>query len=463
MPSLFHSVTLDKDKCQGCTNCIKRCPTEAIRVRAGKAVILEEKCIDCGECIRTCPNHAKIAVADELSVLDRFEKTIALPAPSLFGQFSGSSVTVGQICQSLRLFGFDGVFPVAEAADHVSIATWMYCQEHNIRPLISAACPAIVQLIQVRFPELIPNLIKLEAPVEVAAKLAKEDACRRYNLPADRIGTVFITPCPAKVTELKVLGGTGRTYVDAIIPINVIYPYLVRNLGDAAKDSRCVHASISGFNWGRSGGEEEYMDDFTHVSVAGIHQAIDVLSEVEMGKFRDVDFLECQACPGGCVGGALTVVNPTLAKANLNGVLRRSKLAYRPEPERIHTIEKLYRQGFYHLREPVEPRPAMQLDEDLAKAVEKMRLMEKVLKSLPGLDCGSCGSPSCQALAEDIARGLATEADCVFKLREGVQVLAEELLDLAKRVPTSMTSDTEETDKNQSKSEETAGGEQASR
>ena len=40
MDTYFHSVRLDKDKCRGCTNCIKRCPTQAIRVRNGKAVII---------------------------------------------------------------------------------------------------------------------------------------------------------------------------------------------------------------------------------------------------------------------------------------------------------------------------------------------------------------------------------------------------------------------------------------
>jgi len=32
----YHSVTLDEEKCKGCTNCIKRCPAEAIRVRMVK-------------------------------------------------------------------------------------------------------------------------------------------------------------------------------------------------------------------------------------------------------------------------------------------------------------------------------------------------------------------------------------------------------------------------------------------
>ena len=42
MSKYFHSVQLDADRCCGCTNCLKRCPTEAIRVHDGKAKILSE-------------------------------------------------------------------------------------------------------------------------------------------------------------------------------------------------------------------------------------------------------------------------------------------------------------------------------------------------------------------------------------------------------------------------------------
>ena len=66
----FHSVYLDDKLCRGCVNCIKRCPTEAIRVRGGKAVIASERCIDCGECIRICPHHAKRAVTDRLAGME---------------------------------------------------------------------------------------------------------------------------------------------------------------------------------------------------------------------------------------------------------------------------------------------------------------------------------------------------------------------------------------------------------
>ena len=122
MQEFFHSVTLDTDKCRGCINCIKRCPTEAIRVRNKKAYIITERCIDCGECIRVCPHHAKKAIFDELSVIRRFEYVIALPAPSLMAQFNNLE-DVDIVLNALLKFGFDDVYEVAKAAEIVSAVT----------------------------------------------------------------------------------------------------------------------------------------------------------------------------------------------------------------------------------------------------------------------------------------------------------------------------------------------------
>ena len=83
----FHSVVLNEDRCVGCTSCLKVCPTEAIRLKEGKARIIGEKCIDCGECIRICPNHAKSAVTDYTDILKKYKYTIAIPSLVLYGQF----------------------------------------------------------------------------------------------------------------------------------------------------------------------------------------------------------------------------------------------------------------------------------------------------------------------------------------------------------------------------------------
>ena len=112
MTEFLHSVFLDEEKCTGCTTCVRRCPTEAIRVKGGKAVIETAKCIDCGECIRVCPKKAKKAFSDKLEIINNYKYKIALPAPALYGQFDHME-DVDYILNGLKECGFDDVFEVA--------------------------------------------------------------------------------------------------------------------------------------------------------------------------------------------------------------------------------------------------------------------------------------------------------------------------------------------------------------
>jgi iron only hydrogenase large subunit-like protein len=199
----FHSVRLDKSLCKGCTNCLTHCPTEAIRVRDGRAHIIDERCIDCGECIRICSYHAKVAQTDPLSAIDQFKYKIALPAPSLYGQFKGIK-NVSQILSALRLLGFDDVFEVARGADVAARAIKEKLRNKDLpRPLISSACPAVTRLIQVRFPGLIPNIVDVRQPMEVAALMARKEFGKKHGVPEEEVGCFFITPCPAKMTAIR--------------------------------------------------------------------------------------------------------------------------------------------------------------------------------------------------------------------------------------------------------------------
>ena len=111
----FHSVYLDESLCKGCINCIKRCPTQAIRVRNGKARITSQFCIDCGECVRTCSHHAKKIHIDSLDILNDYAYTVALPAPSLYAQFNNLD-DVNILLTALIYLGFDDVYEVGAAA-----------------------------------------------------------------------------------------------------------------------------------------------------------------------------------------------------------------------------------------------------------------------------------------------------------------------------------------------------------
>ena len=154
MTGYQHSVSLDPQKCKGCTHCLKHCPTEAIRVREGLARIDSERCIDCGECIRVCPYKAKKATHDTPDVLKKYKYKVALPPPSLYGQFDNLD-DIDIVIQGLYDMGFDDVYEVAKAAELCSEYSREYLSCADIpKPVISSACPVIVRLIGMRFPYL---------------------------------------------------------------------------------------------------------------------------------------------------------------------------------------------------------------------------------------------------------------------------------------------------------------------
>ena len=424
MDKFYHSVRLDADLCMGCINCIKRCPTQAIRVRNGKAQINSKFCIDCGECIRVCPHHAKHATYDKLDVLKQYEYTVALPAPSLYSQFNNLD-DVNIVLNALLMMGFHDVFEVSAAAELVSEAAREYLSENPDRlPAISTACPSVVRLIRVRFPNLIPNLLPLNPPVEVAAILAAEKAMKETGLPREKIGIIFISPCPSKVTYVKSPLGTDHSEVDRVLAIKEVYPQLLSCMKAVGDDPPEIGTSGKiGISWGRSGGEASGLFTEEYLAADGIENVIRVLEDMEDQKFTNLKFVELNACNGGCVGGVLTVENPYVAEVKLKRLRKYMPVA------RSHiegNAEELVK-----WTKDVQYEPVFNLGNTMMESFARLNQVERLCKKLPGLDCGSCGAPTCKALAEDIVRGEAVESDCVYYLRENLHKLSEEVSILA--------------------------------
>lgn len=436
MTEYFHSVTLDKEKCKGCTNCIKGCPTEAIRVRNGKARILPERCIDCGECIRVCPYHAKVAITDPLSAVDDYRYKIALPAPTLYGQFKNLD-SVANLIAALKMMGFDAVYEVAKAADLASsLIKNRLNNENRKKPLISSACPVIVRLIQLRFPELIDNIVNIESPMEIAGNLARTEFCNQNQVSEkSEVGIFFITPCAAKVTAIRNPITKSKSALDGAVSIVDVYGVISNNI-KRVEDlnnnvSQFKKASNLGVGWANSGGESASLSTDNFLAVDGIQNVIRVLEEIENNKFTDLDFFEGLACTGGCVGGPLVFENGFVAKNRIKRLVDRMSAQ---GTDQFSFDEKLLEDTF-SFKQSVIPISVLKLDDDLSVAIKKVELIEKMYSSLPGIDCGSCGSPNCKSLAEDIVRGMASELDCVFKLREKVKILAQEMIGLSEKIP----------------------------
>ena len=430
MQPYFHSVMLDQDNCKGCTNCIKHCPTEAIRVRKGRARIIEERCIDCGECIRICPNRAKLAITDTPERLAEYKFTIALPAPSLYAQF-GPLVLPHQILGALMGLGFNDYYEVAVGAEAVTGSLRAYLAESHPKPTISSACPAVVRLMQVRFPGLLENIAPVVAPIEVAARLARQSARQVHNLKDEEIGIFFITPCPAKVTAIKQPFGE-HSLVNGAISMSAIYGEMLGRLESPAFKLPTGISPALGVGWGKAGGENAAIGHHSLLAVDGIHNVINVLEEIERGGLGDIDYVEAQSCTGGCIGGPLVPQNPFVSRVRMENLVRKLSLTKQDLPDFPTDPD------FYRLKKPILAIPTLKLSDDIDRAIAMLEQVERITTELPGLDCGSCGSPNCRALAEDIVRGYADPSFCIFKLRERLQLLAREIVEMSLLQPPAM-------------------------
>lgn len=423
MDQYKHSVSLDIEKCKGCTNCLKRCPTEAIRIRDGHAVINSDVCIDCGECIRRCPYQAKKANFDKFEDIDAQKYRIALPAPSFYGQFAELE-DVDYVLQGLLDIGFNEVFEVARAAEIVTEYTRRFLKREDVRyPVINSACPAVVRLISLRFPYLCDHVIPMMPPIEVAGRMAREEALEKHpELKPEDIAIVFISPCPAKASYVKNGFMEQKSNVDYVVSMSDIYFKLIGVMKKSKLPQTASQSGMIGMSWASTGGEASALFNDKYLAADGIENVIRVLDEIETGHFPMLQFVELNACPGGCVGGVATVENPYIARVRMRALRRYLPVSL----NRLGKDDTEYLPKDMLFKHELEYRPVGKFDEDRALAMQKMSEIEALAETLPALDCGSCGAPTCRAFAEDVVLGGRSVDECIVYMRERIQKLAAE-------------------------------------
>ncbi len=428
-----HALKVNEDICEGCMHCMKKCPTEAIRMRGGKAKLLSNCCIDCGECFEVCPHSAIYIDHDDMNDIFNYDYRIALIPAVLINQFK-DDIPTSLIYQVIKELGFTHIFEIEQMSDFLIEEQRKYAVEHaDIKPLISSFCPAIVRLIQVKFPALTEHLMLLKQPVDLAAIYWKQ-TLKKQGVSEDKIGLFYITPCAAKIAALKAPVGEERSEINGVINMDFIYNRVLRKIKEEHRvDSENIEQSKFSSNasmWSATEGEKNNMPGRA-LAIDGIHNVSEFLEKVENDELPDVDYLELRACDQSCAGGILLTGNRFLTIERMKKraeKIRENEHQNIPVHFEIPTDIADYMRNNMSVQE-VLPRSMMVLDENRSIAMKKMSLIHDLMKHLPGVDCGACGAPSCQALAEDIAKVDATLTNCIFlqtKMEERGSMTTEE-------------------------------------
>jgi len=443
MKQSYGIITIDEDRCQGCVNCIMSCRTEAVRIFEGKARIVTNRCIYCGKCFRDCPEHAITSRTHGLEDLKRYKHTIVIPSSTIYSQFPGEGAPNRTLC-ALKAIGFDHVYEEAIGAEEASIATQEYLKGYQgPYPLISSLCPAIIRLIQIRFPHFVDQINPIDLPAEIVAKDIRKAEAKKLGIKNEEVGIFYLVPCPAMMVAVTKTETKERSYIDGAISIADIYGQLMTALREVREEEDLQKATGAGIGWAVKGGEIRELEprrwlrgDKESIVVDGIKNVVNVLDGIENGKLRNIEFIEARACPEGCVGGALTVADRYVSR----GRIRKVMLSHENESTvNRGEVVKRFTEGYYFFEKGLMPKPfAGRLDTDPLKAVEKMKVRDEIHSTLPGLDCGACGAPNCRAFADDVVQGRAEVTDCIFKWREGVKDLAQEVMQWTHKRPHSL-------------------------
>jgi len=371
-----HGLTIEADRCRRSLRCVHACPTHAVRVLGRRPEILDYLCIDCTACVAVCPTGTLTTRGTRAGLPAGEDAVVVVPA-ALLVQF-GSGIAPAQVRAALAaLLGGEAAAPSArvwvleawEAALRAGVRH--YAETAAALPVISPACPAAVNLIETRYPALIPHVAPLAPAVEaVRAALAGQRA-------------VFVVTCPSQRTALLGDAAGGPPLVDVLLPA-AVQAALAPHLPAAA-----ARPAV--------GGTVPPPPDADLLRVTGLPHLLHLFDEIEGRRVRDVRVVEPWACAEGCFGSPLLREEPCLAR-------HRWETAPLPADGAARAVPRV---------RPLAPRPGLRLDADMGKAIQKLARIDTLRRELPGADCGECGAPTCAALAEDIVLGRAAAGACV--------------------------------------------------
>jgi formate dehydrogenase major subunit len=369
-------IIRDHNKCISCGRCVAACAeiegpgVLAYQFRNGQLTVgthdgralIDTDCVSCGQCVTACPCGAldyqreRPAVFAALNDPSKLVVGFVAPAPrsviaARYGvPFDQASAFVAGM---MRAIGFDRVFDFSFAADLTILEETTEFLDRvrrgGVMPQFTSCCPGWVNLVEKRYPALIPHLSSCRSPQQMMGATVKHHFAERYGVPLDDLYVVSIVPCLAKKYEAArpEFATDGIRDVDAVLTTTEFGEMVDMVRLDAAEvvpsgfDEPYSRVSGAGVLFGASGGVAEAalrmaVEELTgeplvdhldfhavrgfaglkeaSVSAGGVTVRVAVISglanaeplvrRVIAGEDTGYDLVEIMACPGGCIAGA---------------------------------------------------------------------------------------------------------------------------------------------------------------
>lgn len=403
----INSIRTMKEKCRGCTHCLRICPTEAIRVRNRKMELYDLKCIDCGECYKVCPTNSIYSFHDNINILNNFEYKI-LVVPNNLTSINFGRLSYEDVIKRVFAFGFNEIWEegIGNEAYLIGLKKLLKERKDLIKPVISTSCPSVVRFLQVNYPLLINNLTRINLPLDILGNYIRK---KRSNI--KNFGIFYLATYPCKVTAIKNPLGLKSSPFDGVFSLSDIYRKILiekkEGLGEFFKSGKI------GLSSGRRGGEEEFLNGLKVISIDGVWNIKKFFDEMEEEKIPFFDYIDAKSCLYGCVGGVFLTNQNYL----INFYIQKEEEKKRENlisPIVEKEIDNLLKDEVLLLEERISPRPQYLLSENMDIAAKIFQEINMIYDMLPKLDCGSCGAPSCRSFAEDVVLNKAKLSDCKF-------------------------------------------------
>lgn len=407
MPDIIQLV---KNNCKDCHNCLRHCPTKAIRFTGHQAHIIGNMCILCGECFRVCPHGAKtIMDSKEITkvLIQQAEGPIIASLDPAYIAYFG--VGLNSITEGLKKIGFTGVEESALGAAIVSKHYNMIVEENQEDVIISSTCPTLVNLVEKYYPELIPNLAPITSPMVAHAT----DIKRR--MPDAKV--VYITACIAK--KLEQYG----TDVDAVLTFEELeeifsleqielVPQEEPYLEHSRERSYCLPGAVLNCVDPDTRSQSEY----SYVYFDGIDMCRAALDDIKKGNIHKC-FVELSTCSGSCLG------SPMMHKYRDHPVQGVAMIRNSAGPKGFEVPEVHHGENFREFSSK-NPRLKNPLESEIRE------ILKSIGRDKPEsqLNCGTCGYETCREKAIAVYRGIADPNLCLPYIMDQTRSFQDNIL-----------------------------------